>query len=103
MKNKLVIQNDVTENLNRIKEEGEVASTIDDAIKVLDSMTFTEIDMHPEKRLKCAYASFEECRLPQLKAEHPTFRLSQLKQLLKKEWMKSPTNPINKKILNIIK
>ncbi|CAF4437202.1 unnamed protein product, partial [Rotaria magnacalcarata] len=31
-----------------------------------------------------------------LKQEHPTLRMSQLKQLLKKEWMKSPDNPFNK-------
>lgn len=40
--------------------------------------------------------------LPRLKEEHPTFRLSQLKQLLKKEWQKSPDNPLNQKILSII-
>ena len=43
--------------------------------------------------------AFEEKRLPQLKSEHPTFRLSQLKQLLRKEWMKSPENPLNQQLL----
>jgi hypothetical protein len=56
-----------------------------------------EVDRHPERRLKAAFAAFEEERLPQLKAEHPNMRLSQIKQLLWKEWLKSPKNPVNQK------
>ena len=56
------------------------------------------VDKHPEKRMKAAYEDFESVRLPQLKTEHPTLRLSQLKQILRKEWMKSPDNPVNKKL-----
>lgn len=41
--------------------------------------------------------------MPRLKVEHPTFRLSQLRQVLKKEWQKSPENPLNQKILDIVK
>ena len=48
--------------------------------------------------MKAAYEEFEEERLPQLKAENPTLRLSQLKQLLRKEWNKHPNNPLNVKI-----
>lgn len=55
-------------------------------------------DKHPEKRLKAAFTAFEEVNLPRLKAENPTLRLSQLKQMLRKEWTKSPQNPINQKI-----
>lgn len=55
-----------------------------------------DVDTHPEKRMKAAYETFEQETLPKLKQEHPTLRLSQLKQLLKKEWMKSPDNPFNK-------
>lgn len=57
-----------------------------------------EVDMHPEKRMKAAYEEFEQERLPQLKIEQPTLRLSQLKQLLRKEWMKHPKNPLNLKL-----
>uniref|UniRef100_H3B1E2 Coiled-coil domain containing 124 n=1 Tax=Latimeria chalumnae TaxID=7897 RepID=H3B1E2_LATCH len=83
------------ENINRlVLEEGTVeARTIEDAIAVLGSAE--EIDRHPERRMKAAYAAFEEITLPQLKLENPNMRLSQLKQLLKKEWMKSPDNPMN--------
>ena len=55
------------------------------------------VDMHPEKRVKAAYAAFEEIRLPVLKKENPNMRLSQLKQILKKEWQKSPDNPLNQR------
>ena len=54
------------------------------------------VDKHPEKRMKAAYEDFENERLPQLKAENPSMRLSQLKQMLRKEWQKSPDNPLNR-------
>ena len=56
------------------------------------------VDKHPEKRMKAAYEEFETARLPQLKAENPGLRLSQLKQMIWKEWTKSPENPLNKKL-----
>lgn len=56
------------------------------------------MDKHPEKRMKAAYTAFEEITMPQLKAENPTLRLSQLKQLLRKEWLKSPQNPLNQNV-----
>lgn len=70
------------------------ASTVEEAIAVL-KVSDKKVDIHPEKRLKAAYAAFEERELPRLKTENPNLRLSQLKQLLKKEWMKSPENPMN--------
>ena len=48
--------------------------------------------------MKAAYEEFEKSRLPQLKAENPGLRLSQLKQIIWKEWTKSPDNPLNKKL-----
>lgn len=62
---------------------------------VFCSVTEQEIDKHPEKRMKAAYAAYEERRLQELKIEHPTLRLSQLKQMIFKEWQKSPENPLN--------
>jgi len=54
-----------------------------------------EVDRHPEKRMKAAYLEFEERELPKLNAEYSNMRLSQLKQMLRKEWQKSPDNPMN--------
>ena len=55
------------------------------------------LEKHPEKRVKAAYAAYEEQRMAVLKAENPNLRLSQLKQMLKKDWMKSPENPMNQR------
>lgn len=87
------------ENINQLvakkmATEGAVeARNVEDAISVLSINEKHE--SHPEKRMKAAFAQFEEERLPVLKAENPNMRLSQIKQLLRKEWMKSPDNPLN--------
>lgn len=80
--------------LQRKLEGHHDAGNIDEAIEVL-TVSDKKVDIHPEKRLKAAYAAFEDRELPKLKSENPNLRLSQLKQLLKKEWMKSPDNPMN--------
>ena len=69
------------------------ARSVDEAIAVLGGTT-AKVDLHPEKRMKAAYTAFEERELPRLKSENPNLRLSQLKQVLRKEWMKSPDNPM---------
>ncbi|XP_032528689.2 coiled-coil domain-containing protein 124 [Danaus plexippus] len=84
------------ENLNRLQIEGEVAQSVDEALAILSDKS--DVDKHPEKRLKAAYTAFEEINLPRLKAENPSLRLSQLKQMLRKEWLKSPQNPLNQKV-----
>jgi len=57
-------------------------------------------DLHPEKRVRAAYQNYEERRLPQLKAENPQLRLTQLRQMMKKDWNKSPDNPLNQSLHN---
>lgn len=91
------------ENLNR-KDILEEATTVDEALKMLAVSDTTEggdvgVDRHPERRMKAAYNAFEEARLPILKAENPSLRLSQLKQLIFEEWKKSPDNPLNQERL----
>ncbi|RZC40163.1 coiled-coil domain-containing protein 124 [Asbolus verrucosus] len=83
------------ENVNRLKIEGEEARTVTEAIGILSSKTEDE-DKHPERRMKAAYTAFENRRLEELKIENPSLRLSQLKQMIFKEWQKSPENPLNK-------
>eukprot|EP00088_Acartia_fossae_P021985 TRINITY_DN23311_c0_g1_i1.p1 TRINITY_DN23311_c0_g1~~TRINITY_DN23311_c0_g1_i1.p1 ORF type:complete len:222 (-),score=65.53 TRINITY_DN23311_c0_g1_i1:237-902(-) len=86
------------ENVNRIAVEGEEARTVEDAISILSlsgSAGATPVDKHPEKRMKAAYEEFEKLRMPQIKQENPNMRLSQLRQMLWKEWQKSPQNPLN--------
>ncbi|XP_026492732.1 coiled-coil domain-containing protein 124 [Vanessa tameamea] len=86
----------LVENLNRLQIDGDVAQSVEEAIFILTDKA--DVDKHPEKRLKAAYTAFEEVTLPRLKAENPTLRLSQLKQMLRKEWLKSPQNPLNQKV-----
>ncbi|KAF3690780.1 Coiled-coil domain-containing protein 124 [Channa argus] len=98
LKEKSHLETPLEENVNRIvPEEGTVeARTIEDAIAVL-SMGPEDLDRHPERRMKAAFAAYEEVTMPRLKMENPNMRLSQLKQQLKKEWMKSPENPLNQR------
>ncbi|KXS17719.1 DUF1014-domain-containing protein [Gonapodya prolifera JEL478] len=53
------------------------------------------LDRHPERRVKSAYAAFEEENLERLRKENPTLRHSQLRQMIQKLWKKSPLNPLN--------
>ncbi|KAI3413880.1 hypothetical protein GPALN_011355 [Globodera pallida] len=78
--------------------------TVEEAISVLKQPTdqHQQQDLHPEKRVRAAFTAFEERRLAELKEERPTLRLSQLKQLVKKEWLKSVENPLNQHILGIV-
>ncbi|XP_025425412.1 coiled-coil domain-containing protein 124 [Sipha flava] len=89
----------IEENLNRLTMHDEEARTVDEALNMLNpSQKF--LDKHPEKRLKAAYTAFEAENLPRLRSENPSMRLSQVKQLMNKEWMKSPNNPINQRYIN---
>ncbi|CAG0923363.1 unnamed protein product [Notodromas monacha] len=92
------------ENLNRLtlEEAGHTARSVDEAIVLLnakDAASLESADRHPERRVRAAYAEFEALRLPILRAEQPNLRLSQLKQLLRKEWLCAPENPMNQRTL----
>ena len=52
------------------------------------------LDPHPEKRMKALHAAFEERRLQELMVEKPNLKRSQYKELIWKEWQKSPENPL---------
>lgn len=97
-KEKSHLETDLEENVNRvIPDEGTVeARTIEDAIAVLSTGP-EDLDRHPERRMKAAFAAYEEANMPRLKMENPNMRLSQLKQQLKKEWVKAPENPLNQR------
>ena len=45
--------------------------------------------------MKAAYKQYEIDNLPRIKAENPSMKLSQWKQILFKEWGKSKDNPLN--------
>lgn len=83
----------LTENLNRL-QVGDSASSVGEAIKLLAHNPAKQ-DKHPEKRLQAAYKAFEDRIMPQVKEENKNMRLSQWKQIIWKEWTKSPENPLN--------
>ncbi|XP_054756246.1 coiled-coil domain-containing protein 124-like [Lytechinus pictus] len=94
------LEENVNIRLAQDQQDGVVsARDVGEAISAL-SLKEAELEKHPEKRVKAAYAAYEETQLPILKAENPNLRLSQLKQMLKKDWMKSPENPMNQRFHN---
>jgi hypothetical protein len=98
MKKIEVVETELSENPNRVVPEAEEARNIDEAIAILNNANVSDqaVDSHPEKRMRAAYLEFETENLERLKKENSNMRLSQIKQLLKKEWDKSPKNPLNK-------
>lgn len=81
--------------------EGDVysASNIDDALLLLEaagsSSSLNKLERHPERRVRAAYAAYEERELPLMKAEYPGLRLAQLREKIRKQWQKAPENPFN--------
>ena len=70
---------------------GEQAQTVDEALALLDGGG----SKAEKPKMKAAFNAFEQVRYRQLKAENPTLKRSQLKDILWKEWQKSPENPMN--------
>ncbi|KAJ1662890.1 hypothetical protein IW140_005383 [Coemansia sp. RSA 1813] len=91
------------------KIESFAASNIDDALNLMDSIDDPSssqgsvskdgvdalVDRHPERRAKAAYNLFLERETPRMREENPTLRLSKIRDILWKEWKKSPENPMN--------
>jgi len=87
--------------------ESFAATGIDNALDLLDVVTAkmdkasignqaaTMIEKHPERRFRAAYNAFVEQELPNIRAEQPGLRLQQYKDLLFKQFQKSPENPFN--------
>jgi Coiled-coil domain-containing protein 124 /Oxs1 len=79
------------------------ATGIDDILKQTDSKN-QSIDMHPEKRMKAAWANFVEEEMPKYRKENPSLKRSQILQIMSKEWQTHPNNPIVKaKVMGIWK
>ncbi|KAJ3731683.1 DUF1014-domain-containing protein [Lentinula guzmanii] len=82
------------------------ATGIDNALDLLEVVTAkmdkasvgsqaAGIERHPERRFKAAFEAYQERELPNIKKEHPGLRLQQYKDLLYKQFQKSPENPFN--------
>jgi len=86
------------------------ATGIDNALDILEVVTAkmdkasvgqqaAGIERHPERRFKAAFEAYQERELPNIKKEHPGLRLQQYKDLLYKQFQKSPENPFNQTIV----
>lgn len=53
-----------------------------------------KLDPHPEKRMKAFHEAFEARRMQELQQEKPGLKRSQYKDMIFKEWLKSPENPM---------
>ncbi|THD27969.1 Coiled-coil domain-containing protein 124-A [Fasciola hepatica] len=84
-------------NVNRMEVDGLEARNVEEAIAVLSTNdgSTTDLDRHPERRLKAAYAAYEEKMMPVLREENPGLRNSQLKQMIFKMFQTAPENPKN--------
>ncbi|CAA7260852.1 unnamed protein product [Cyclocybe aegerita] len=86
--------------------ESYAATGIDNALDLLELVTAkmdkasvgqqaAKIEQHPERRFKAALEAYQERELPNVKIDHPGLRLQQYKDLLYKQFQKSPENPFN--------
>ncbi|KAK0227767.1 DUF1014-domain-containing protein [Armillaria fumosa] len=86
------------------------ATGIDNALDLLEVVTAkmdkasvgqqaAGLERHPERRYKAAFEAYQERELPNLKQDHPGLRLQQYKDLLHKQFQKSPENPFNQTLV----
>ncbi|KAF9494096.1 DUF1014-domain-containing protein [Pleurotus eryngii] len=86
--------------------ESFAATGIDNALDLLEVVTAkmdkasvgqqaASIERHPERRFKAAFEAYQEREMPNVRKEHPGLRLQQYKELLFKQFQKSPENPFN--------
>lgn len=99
----------IPENTNRTVEVAVDARTLDAALAQLEldasadtstsaAATASTSD-NPTKRMRAAFAAFEEKNLQRLRDENPSLRLQQVKQLLWDEWQKDDSNPMRQQKL----
>jgi len=100
------VENDVEQ-----LQESFSATGIDDALDLMEVVNAKTdkastgaaaagLERHPERRFKAALEAYTERELPTLKEEHPGLRLNQYKELLYKQFQKSPDNPFNQTVID---
>jgi len=92
-------------------QESFSATGIDDALDLMEVVNAktdkastgaaaANIERHPERRFKAALEAYTERELPKAKEDHPGLRLNQYKDLLYKQFQKSPENPFNQAVVD---
>jgi len=95
-----------SEPTNPAEVESYAATGIDNALDLLEVVTAkmdkasigqqaAGIERHPERRFKPAFEAYLERELPNIRKEQPGLRLQQYRDLLYKQFQKSPENPFN--------
>ena len=90
---KKIVEESIDENINRTDIWHINARNIDQALESFSAND--KPNMNVSTRLKASYLGFEEKRLAELKKENPRLKLSQLKEIVWKEFQKSSSNPLN--------
>lgn len=86
----------------KFNEKGQEIIDVTGVDEALSELSLTELDKHPEKRLKAAWNSYFETQLPIFKAEYPNAKRSQLIEMIQKEFKKSPDNPVyRQQLINV--
>lgn len=83
------------EEFINLKEREIEAIDVSDLNSAINALSKEGPDRHPEKRLKQAHNDYVEKRMPELKAQNPGMKRSQLMERIWKEWQKAPENPLN--------
>mmetsp|Transcript_14312 Transcript_14312/g.30612 ORF Transcript_14312/g.30612 Transcript_14312/m.30612 type:complete len:168 (+) Transcript_14312:87-590(+) len=100
---------DIEKNINHVIRETDeqfmaagiekhVASGVNEATELMRNLTASggdSPDAHPERRRKAAFKSYEDREIPRIREENPGLKLSQIKEIIFKNWQKSPENPMN--------
>mmetsp|Transcript_1077 Transcript_1077/g.1801 ORF Transcript_1077/g.1801 Transcript_1077/m.1801 type:complete len:201 (+) Transcript_1077:182-784(+) len=106
---KKVKEPELEPNINHIIRDAEIeaaekgvdastATGVDAATDLLKNLRTGEepkVDAHPERRRKMAFKAYEEREIPRIREENPGLKLSQIKEIIFKNWQKSPENPMN--------
>lgn len=91
------------ENMNYNKNDAIEANSIEGAINALSSLVGEpQTNLSAQSKSNngkinstAIFNSFKERELPKLRKEYPTFKFSQINQMIVKLWLKSPENPAN--------
>ncbi|KAL8820937.1 MAG: hypothetical protein Q9223_000954 [Gallowayella weberi] len=75
------------------------ATGIDNALDALSltsgASASAQVERHPERRFKAAYAAYEARRMPEVEEEMKGLRRQQRVDVIRKEFERSPENPFN--------
>ena len=91
---KISEQDFLEENPNQLLRQAAMEGEVE-ARSVAEAISVLHVGQVQEETKRLTYAEFEARELPLAKASNPHLKQSQVKQLVWKQWQKSPENPVN--------